>query len=209
VASIKNLDPIEPFNTGVYLTRYSPDGVVPVKLAEAVIEAEAGRVHLAWHGVDGVASEFTVQRRPNGIETWTSLGSPVTHGRDVMDYEDLAVEAGARYAYRLTRGAELMSEEQWVTVPANATFALRGARPNPAISRELSVELSLAGGTNGSARLEVLDLAGRRVHVRELRNLEPGRHIVPLADARLAPGVHWVRLSEGARTAHARMVVVR
>jgi len=207
VASRKNLT--DPFNTGIVVSRYSPDGVVPVKLAEAFIEVEAGRVHLEWHGVEAVASELTVQRRLGGIETWTSLGSPATRGRDVVDYEDTAVDPGARYAYRLTRGADLMSEEHWVDVPARASFALRGARPNPAVANELTVELSLAGGGSGGARLEVLDLAGRRVFVRELANLEPGRHMVPLADARLSPGVHWLRLVEGELSAHSRVVVVR
>jgi hypothetical protein len=194
-------------NSLVFVTRYSPDGVVPVKLADATIEAEPGRVRLEWHGVEVFASDLTVQRRPEGIESWTSVGTAVIRGSDVVEYVDTTVEPGDRYAYRLTRGAEILSEEEWVTVPANAVFALTGARPNPARAHEASVEFTLAGA--GTARLEVLDLAGRRVYERELTNLEPGRQVLSLSEARLAPGVHWLRLSEGARSAHTRIVVVK
>jgi hypothetical protein len=58
------------------------------------------------------------------------------------------------------------------------------------------------------AKLEVLDLAGRREHVRLLAGTGAGRHVVDLGGARLAPGVHWLRLTEGTRTAHARVVVI-
>jgi hypothetical protein len=192
-------------NELIFVSRYSPDGVVSVKLAEATFEAESDRVRVTWHGVE-VSAEFTVQRRPEGIETWASLGSPRISGRDAVEYEDTTVEPGGRYAYRLTRGAEILSEEQWVSVPMGARFALRGAWPNPALAREVTVELSLSG--KGVARLEVLDLAGRREYSRELR-LEPGRHALPLAEAQLAPGVHWLRLTEGGSVAHGRIVVVK
>jgi hypothetical protein len=72
------------------------------------------------------------------------------------------------------------------------------------MAAELAVAFSLAG--SGVARLEVLDLAGRREYARELAGLTPGSQTLALAEARLAPGVHWLRLSEGAHTAHARVV---
>ncbi len=191
----------------LHIARYSPDGPVPVKLAEATAESEPDRVRLTWHGVEGAASELTVQRRPEGIESWSSLGSPTARGRDVVQYEDTQVEPGASYAYRLTRGVEILSEEIVVTVPAAAVFALAGAQPNPALARELRVAFTLAGG--GRAELEVLDLAGRREYTRRLDGLTPGRHALSLADAGLAPGIHWLRLREGPHVALARMVVVR
>ena len=93
-----------------------------------------------------------------------------------------------------------------MTLPV-AVFALAGAQPNPALARELAVAFTLAGGA--PARLEVLDLAGRREYARALTGLSAGRHVMPLAEARLAPGLHWLKLSEGAHTAHARVVVMR
>jgi len=193
--------------TLVHVARYDMDGPVPVRLAETSFEAEAGRVSLVWHGAEATAGEAQVQRRPEAADVWTTLGSPRAVGRDELAFEDLTVEPGSRYAYRLTRGAELLSGEQWVEVPRAAEFALAGAWPNPGLSRELSVAFTLAGG--GVATLEVLDLAGRREHARSLAGLPPGRHTLGLADAGLAPGMHWLRLREGSREAHARFVVVR
>ena len=207
VTSRRNSIPGQISNSLVFVTRYSPDGVVPVKLPEATVEAEPGRVHLSWHGLAVVGSDRTVQRRPDGIESWTSLGFAVVRGSEQVEYEDTTVEPGGRYAYRLTRGAEILSEEKWVSVPASAVFSLAGAWPNPAMAHEASVAFTLSG--RGRARLEILDLAGRREFERDLGQLEPGRHTLPLANARLAPGVHWLRLSEGANAAHARIVVVK
>lgn len=163
-------------------------------------------MHLNWHGVEGGGADVLVQRRTDGSDSWQSLGAPIERGRDLVEYEDATVEPGFRYAYRLTRGAEVLSEEQWVDVPA-AVFSLAGAQPNPALARQASVAFTLSGA--GRASLEVLDLAGRREHARSLDDLTPGRHVVSLADAGLAPGVHWLRLHEGARVAHARFVIVR
>lgn len=191
----------------LHLALYSPGGPVPVKLAEATVDAEPNRVRITWHGVAGVANELTVQRRLDGIESWTSLGRPMANGRDMVEYEDASVEPGSNYAYRLTRGAEILSTESRVTVPAAAVFALAGARPNPARTTEVSVAFTLTG--HGQAELEVLDLAGRRVHARSLKGLGAGQHMVSLADGRLTPGVHWLKLREGARAATARMIVVR
>ena len=65
----------------------------------------------------------------------------------------------------------LLSQEVSVTLPV-AVFALAGARPNPALARELAVAFTLAGGA--PARLEVLDLAGRREYARALTGLSAG-----------------------------------
>ena len=192
--------------TVVTVNRFGIDGVVPVKLAEATADAEPGRVHLVWRGAEGGAADARVQRRDEERD-WRDLGAPVVLGRDEVGYDDLTAEPGASYDYRLVRGAEVLSEEISVKVPAAAVFALAGATPNPALARELTVAFSLTG--SAPAKLEVLDLAGRREYARPLSGLAPGRHALPLADASLPPGVHWLRLTEGARSAHARLVVVR
>ena len=205
VAFMKRLNDAGPVR--VHLTRIGADGVVPVKLAEATYESSPNRVLVTWHGVESPTADLSVQRRPEGTETWTMLGTAVVRASDVVEYDDTNVEPGTRYAYRLTRGVEVLSTEEWVSVPRTAVFALGGATPNPALSRELNVAFSLTG--SAAAQLEVFDLAGRREHMRALKGLEPGRHVLPLADARLAPGVHWLRLTEGANVAHTRVVVVR
>jgi hypothetical protein len=164
-------------------------------------------VHLVWRGAEVNAAEARVERRGSASDTWQTLGAPTARGRDELEYEDLTAEAGASYVYRLTRGAEALSHEVSVEVPAAAVFALAGARPNPALSHELSVAFSLAGA--GTAKLELFDLAGRREYLRPLHGLGPGRRTLSLAEAKLAPGIHWLHLTEGASEAMARVVIVR
>jgi hypothetical protein len=85
-------------------------------------------------------------------------------------------------------------------------FALRSISPNPS-SGVMSVGLSLA--RRGDAVLEVVDLAGRRVAVRDIGGLEPGPHSIVLGrDVALAPGYYLLRLRQ-AGNAVTRPVVVR
>jgi len=89
-------------------------------------------------------------------------------------------------------------------VAAPPTLALVGALPNPAV-RDLSLAFSLLDGS--PARLDVFDLAGRRVAAREVGTLGAGRHVLPMG--RFAPGVYVVRLTQGSRTATLRAAVIR
>ncbi len=88
---------------------------------------------------------------------------------------------------------------------APTRFAVLGAWPNPARGA-FSVSLSLPeGGRN--ARLELLDLAGRRVSEVPLAGYGVGVHAVPLRAAGLESGVYLVRLS-GSGVASTRKVAV-
>ena len=89
-------------------------------------------------------------------------------------------------------------------VPPAPAFALLGARPNPAV-RDLGIVFSLLD--DSPARLDVFDLAGRRVVGRDVGTLGAGRH--ELAMGRLAPGVYVVRLTQGALMATRRAAVIR
>ncbi|MGH7729899.1 MAG: hypothetical protein ACRENJ_01445, partial [Candidatus Eiseniibacteriota bacterium] len=124
-------------------------------------------------------------------------------------YEDREVRPGERHGYRLayrSEGQEVTSAEEWVTVPA-PTFALAGAQPNPVVDA-LVVGFSLSEA--GPARIEVFDLAGRRVLGHDVSSLGIGSHRVTLTGrGTLAVGVYHLALSQGARRAVARAVVTR
>ena len=89
--------------------------------------------------------------------------------------------------------------------PPPSRLAVLGAWPNPARGA-FSVSLALPQGGRG-ARLELLDLAGRRVAEVPLGAFGPGTHVVPLRGAGLRPGVYLVRLS-GAGAMSTRKVAV-
>ncbi|HET9325515.1 MAG TPA: T9SS type A sorting domain-containing protein [Candidatus Eisenbacteria bacterium] len=86
-------------------------------------------------------------------------------------------------------------------------FALRGALPNPADSRVL-VSFELPATRPGT--VELYDLAGRRVAHRDLGAFRPGPHSVSLGQGeRIRPGMYFVRLRHGARSAVMKVVVAR
>ena len=91
---------------------------------------------------------------------------------------------------------------------AALTLALHGARPNPSLDGRLS--LSFVLGREGPARLDVVDLAGRRILSRDLSHLGGGPHVLEVAGAeRLAPGIYFARLSQGPQTLESKVVVAR
>jgi hypothetical protein len=91
---------------------------------------------------------------------------------------------------------------------APLAFALESARPNPSRGEQLSVAFTLP--TPAPARLELVDVSGRRVAEREVGVLGAGRHLVALAAGRpLAPGLYLVRLTQGANVRVTRVAVLR
>jgi hypothetical protein len=116
----------------------------------------------------------------------------------------------SRYGYKLgfvSDGTEQFTSETWVDVPLGAVLALEGARPNPVVGA-MNASFSLATGE--PATLSVIDVTGRQVHSREVGSLGAGRHVLPLdLGARMAPGLYWLKLSQGGRSLLARAVVIR
>lgn len=81
--------------------------------------------------------------------------------------------------------------------PPNATpvLALEGAWPNPA-RRSLTIGLSLPD--DAPARVELFDLAGRRIQTRGVGALGAGRHVIRMELAAGVPaGMYVIRLSRG------------
>ena len=97
-----------------------------------------------------------------------------------------------------------------LSVPAMAALSglqVRCAGRNPSPG---GLTLSFSLLDDSPATLEVFDVGGRRVESREVGALGAGTHVASFASARALPaGVYAVRLSQGARQAFARAVVVR
>jgi len=106
-------------------------------------------------------------------------------------------------------GYALLEPGQTVGVggSAPAALALEGAWPNPARGQELAVRFALPNAA--PARIELVDVSGRRVVAREVGSLGPGRHAVDLAAGRPLPsGLYLVRLAQGGQMRVARVVVL-
>jgi hypothetical protein len=125
-------------------------------------------------------------------------------------FEDTQVEPGRGYTYRagaMINGDEILSPEVSVTIP-QLSLSLQGVRPNPTRGDRLSVEFVLAQA--GTARIELLDVTGRRVVEREVGQLGPGAHAMDLAEGRRLPeGVYVLRLSQGGHSLTRKAAVIR
>jgi hypothetical protein len=82
--------------------------------------------------------------------------------------------------------------------------ALFGLGPNPGRG-PWKVDFSLADAR--PARIEVLDVSGRRVLSREVGAMGPGRHQIELARS-VRAGVYLVRLTQGGDTRAMRAVML-
>jgi hypothetical protein len=104
--------------------------------------------------------------------------------------------------------ASLGPENTLSADPYALVFALNPVRPNPGPGDRLGIEFVLPRA--GPARLELLDASGRRLAVREVGGLGPGRHVVDVAEGhRLAPGLYVVRLSQAGAVRVRRAAVLR
>jgi hypothetical protein len=91
--------------------------------------------------------------------------------------------------------------------PPVAALAFERVYPNPARDR-LMVTFALP--RSGEARLELIDVGGRRIASRDVGALGAGRHTLDLARGlRLPSGLYFMRLTQGDRRITARAVVTR
>jgi len=171
-------------------------------LIHAVARPEA--VELSWYA-PGLTSA-RVQRTEPGA-SWTTLAEVTRDGSGQIAWTDHTVVAGSRYGYRLVDDVGRTQGEAWVDVPSTHRLALAGTRPHPAGSGAI-VMLSLP--RRAPARLDVLDIAGRRVASREVGALGPGAHSLRMAELdRLPAGVYLLRLVQGREAVTGRMVRIR
>ena len=86
-------------------------------------------------------------------------------------------------------------------------FALERVRPNPTTSGRLAVAFTLP--VDAPARLELVDVKGRRITSRDVGALGAGRHVVDLAGERkIRAGLYFVRLTQGDLQRSTRAVVL-
>jgi hypothetical protein len=192
----------------IYAHRLGPAGPTSVLVSLASAEAEPGLVRLTWHAAEGASLLATVERRTEATE-WQRQSDISADGSGRLVYEDRAITAGERYAYRLAYRedtGDTYTAETWVDVPA-LRFALRGLTPNPSAGDPV-VAFSLASGE--PATLELYDLGGRLVLSREVGALGAGAHSMRLdAGSRLPAGVYAVRLRQGTEMATTRAAIIR
>lgn len=192
-----------------YAARFAADGPVAASVSLARSEALADRIALEWRTSEPPSFAATLERSEHAGE-WRALATLSPDGEGRLAYEDRVVEPGRRYGYRLAwqeAGTRSTSAEVWLETPLGLPLALHGFTPNPSPAAA-SVAFTLAEA--GEARIEVLDVAGRRIGAHEVGSLGAGRHTLRLDErGPLAPGLYLLRLVTPGDVLTARGVVVR
>ena len=202
------IDCLSQINMGIGIGETCDSGPTPTLVSLVGSEVSIDRVVLRWYVAES-GFRAAVERRALGKE-WTAVGRVSADGSGHLDFEDRDVSPGAVYDYRLAfDGADGLEHggEARVEVPLNALLAFLGTRVGPG-DRRLTVMLSLA--TREPARIEVLDVAGRRLAARDLADLDPGGHEIDLeASGRLPAGIYLVRIMQGGRRVAGKAAIVR
>jgi hypothetical protein len=111
------------------------------------------------------------------------------------------------YAQELDKNGLLGGVVTGVPMETTIAFALDPVWPNPSRGGAVAAQFRL--GRLGSASLELIDVAGRRLAVREVGSLGPGRHRLDLTMGRpLPPGLYLLRLRQDANVRVARVIVI-
>ena len=107
-------------------------------------------------------------------------GDLTADGSGMIVYEDVNAVAGRSYEYAIgitQNGVERMLGNVWVDVPETAEFALRAINDTQG-GNVLRFVVKVPSAT--PARLELVDITGRRMADRDLGVLGAGEHTVQL-----------------------------
>ena len=155
------------------------DVATPAEAALVSISARWDAVELMWYAPLLSNTVITVERR-QGDGAWAALTDATTDGRGYIAYIDRAVTPGADYDYHLevqrANGSQVYGESS-VHVPLLGAFALHAPTPNPGAG-DLLVPFAL--DSSAPARLELLDVAGRRIESHEVGARGAGEHALRL-----------------------------
>ena len=192
----------------------SVDNLAPAQPAAFTASFAAGQTHLQWaantehdlgsyHLYRGASTGF-IPAPGNQIASQisTSYSDPGPSGGY---YKLSAVDVNGNES-----GFALVTPGQTLGVDGNSpvAFALDGPRPDPAVGNALSVAFALPSGA--PAKLQLLDVGGRRVREQEVGSLGPGRHTVNLAEGHpVASGIYWLALEQGVNHKRVRVVVLQ
>lgn len=193
---------------------YSVDNLAPPAPAPFTGQYASGTATLHW--AVNPAADFAEYRLYRG-STADFVPEPgnLVVARPDTGYVDAA---GAPYYYKLcavdvhgnVSSFTLLLPSGTAEVPngASLAFALEGVQPNPSHGERLSVAFALP--TAAPARLELVDVSGRRVVEREVGTLGAGRHTLDLGQGTsLAPGLYLVCLRQGANMRVTRVAVLK
>lgn len=172
--------------------------------------ARPGHATIVWSASASGYPSFTASRRIEGGE-WQPLATLALDDSLHVVLDDRGAPEGALVSYRLGVASpvtELFYEEVALEIPrAPLVLSLHSAR---AVRGERGIRVAFALPRGSDARLELMDVAGRRMTTQPLAGLEPGEHQVQFAlSGRIAAGVYFVRLIQAREARTAKVIYLR
>jgi hypothetical protein len=167
-----------------------------------VVTAALDHVQLLARTLQGSESP-TVERR-TGDSDWSGIAAVTGDGAVV----DASVSAGMRYGYRLramVNGAEALSDEVWVDIPARVLLGIERTGPNP-LAGPLEVTFTLPA--EAPATLALFDVQGRLVMMRDVGSLGVGRHSIAWPSDRIASGIYLLRLTQAGHSVSTKVALL-
>lgn len=189
-------------------------GAVTAAAAAAVEAAvDGGCARVLWQTAEAAGVSFTIQRETTG-NGWVTLGSASPDGSGRIAYRDCEVLPGGTYSYRLewrSEGASGRTIPITLMIELEPRFHLAMPAPNP-VRHETNLEFTLTRPSR--VRLDVLDLAGRRVATPFEGTRSAGTHRLAWRTTDregdpLAPGAYILRIVADGRSLTRRFFVVR
>ena len=194
--------------------RFSNEVAVEVNGAvatDAIARVEPDQVSVSWSVSALAGTPVTIYRRTADTD-WQAVAQVEIDATHVVRFQDArtspAIPDGLRYRLGIVRcGREGLIGEVSAVVPGVYELAIIGLRPNPT-ERDLVVSFTLPD--DQPARIDVLDVAGRRILSRDVGQLGPGGQAVNLTEGRtLRSGMYVIRLSHAGQVRTTRALVVR
>jgi hypothetical protein len=180
----------------------------------------AGGAIATWPDYRSGGDVYTQRISGSGTPQWTADGVPLCTaagsqnapaivsdgaGGAIITWHDNRGAAADIYAQRVKSNGQLADDI--VSAPGASALTLELAGPNPARRGALTVSFSLP--TAGSASLELLDVAGRRMVALEVGALGAGSHALQIGEGRhWAPGLYLLRLRQGASVRVKRVAIL-
>jgi hypothetical protein len=200
-------------------------GAVPGGTDQFLVTCDGGCTNPAnWHEKRVTPASFDLRNAPwagglfvgdyeglatAGLDFLTFFAMPHPGDRASVFFRRMTPPAAAAIAAdgSATPGVTMAERSQGIETPEARTFAIEGVQPNPAVGGRLTLRMALPNSE--PARLELLDVTGRRVAMRDLASLGAGSHTVDVTAGRRIPaGLYIVRLTQGERVATTRAVVL-
>jgi hypothetical protein len=194
----------------VYLARYPP-GAAQGRVTFSSVQTTTGSATLAWQAaVSETALAVLYRRVPSG--SFSAIDSGRVDGAGRYVFADTTVASGTRYDYRLglqLSSGELLTCITAVDIPAIVIkLAIEPIAPNPTKG---PMVVAFTPGTSASARVDLVDIAGRKIQTVETGTLVAGqRSFVSLGiGITIKPGLYFVRISQSGKDASKRVAVVQ